>query len=393
MSDATRRPIGRRRRFARAFAEMHYALRTEADTPGRKALSVWLGTFLGCLPIYGLHLAVCAFLAKWLGLSRVRTYLAAHVNNPLTLPPLLYFEIGIGRWLRTGGWPQLSLTDLTGVDPWGLGHDLVVGSVVLGVALGAAFGGFAWIVAERWKTPRFHAMLHDLTTERYMACGIRDWEFARGKLRFDPVYLALLRSGALPPYGRILDLGCGRGLLLALIRTAQRIRDRGDWGADWPEPPREVDLHGIEIVAAKAERARVALAGEATIEIGDVAEVPLPPAAAVAMLDVLHYLPRERQDRVLDRVAEAVEPGGVLLIREADADRGWRFAFTRAGERLAAWIRHNWGQRFHYRGARAWVAALEARGFAARAAPMWAGTPHGNVLIEARRRGPGATPA
>jgi hypothetical protein len=47
-----------------------------------------------------------------------------------------------------------------------------------------------------------------------------DRHFARAKLRRDPVYLAVLRGGWLPDRGTLLDLGCGRGLLLALLAVA-----------------------------------------------------------------------------------------------------------------------------------------------------------------------------
>jgi hypothetical protein len=33
--------------------------------------------------------------------------------------------------------------------------------------------------------------------------------FVRGKLRYDPVYFALLTQGLLPAKGSLLDLGCG----------------------------------------------------------------------------------------------------------------------------------------------------------------------------------------
>ena len=43
----------------------------------------------------------------------------------------------------------------------------------------------------------------------------------------DPVYLQVLRDGRLPSSGVLMDLGCGQGLMLALLATA---RDRGKRG-------------------------------------------------------------------------------------------------------------------------------------------------------------------
>ena len=41
------------------------------------------------------------------------------------------------------------------------------------------------------------------------------------KLRFDPVFIALLRRGLFPDEGTLLDLGCGQGLLLSLLLAAR----------------------------------------------------------------------------------------------------------------------------------------------------------------------------
>ena len=64
----------RRRRIGQVFAEMHYELRTEGDAPWKAAGSVWLGTVIGCLPVYGAHLLLCAVLGRLLRLSRIKAY-------------------------------------------------------------------------------------------------------------------------------------------------------------------------------------------------------------------------------------------------------------------------------------------------------------------------------
>jgi hypothetical protein len=60
----------------------------------------------------------------------------------------------------------------------------------------------------------------------YLAAGLYPYFFARGKLGYDPVYLSLLRRGAFPDGARILDLGCGQGLLSAVLIAARRHRSR-----------------------------------------------------------------------------------------------------------------------------------------------------------------------
>jgi hypothetical protein len=102
-------------------------------------------------------------------------------------------------------------------------------------------------------------------------------------------------------------------------------------------------------------------------------------------LFVLHYMSVAAQEALLARVARAIEPGGVLLIRDADAAGGWRFLAVRIQERFATIARRQPRQRFHYRSARELLDLLASLGFAAEVEPMGMGTPYANVLIRARR--------
>ena len=79
--------------------------------------------------------------------------------------------------------------------------------------------------------------LLDAAAQPFRRAGIWTWQHARGKLRFDPVYFSLLRRGLLPNDGTLLDLGCGQGILLALIAAAGRQFRCGNWPAGWHAPP------------------------------------------------------------------------------------------------------------------------------------------------------------
>jgi uncharacterized protein (DUF2062 family)/trans-aconitate methyltransferase len=399
--------LGRRfplRRPGRALAELHHRLRTEGDAPAAKALSVGIGTAIGCLPLYGLHLPLCLVASRLLRLSLVRTYLAAHVNNPLTAPLLLYVQLALGRWLAGGGWPAPTPEELAGAGGWSwstAGREVMVGGLAFGLALGGALGLAAWAVGRRWRRPPFEAALIEATAWRYLDAGIATWEFVRGKLHRDPVYLALLASGELPRRGRLVDLGCGHGIALALLATAAEwpAAERAaagppapDWPAGWPAPPAGLELLGIERAPKRAAAARSALGAAAEVRQGDLAAAEIPACDAALLLDVLHYLGAADQAALLDRSARALVPGGVLLVREADAAGGLRFALTRAAERLAALARGRWRQRFHYRSAGEWARLLAARGLEVETRPMGRGTPFANVLLVARKPGSSAGP-
>ena len=47
-------------------------------TPLSIGKAVALGVFVGCLPIYGIHLGVCIVLARWLRLNEVIVYAGAY---------------------------------------------------------------------------------------------------------------------------------------------------------------------------------------------------------------------------------------------------------------------------------------------------------------------------
>jgi len=212
--------------------------------------------------------------------------------------------------------------------------------------------------------------LTDLAARRYAPAGHFARGMARGKLRNDPVYRALLERGVAEA-ASVTDLGCGRGLLLALILEART------------GPPVPM-LRGIEIRSAEVHAARAACGPETTILHGNLADAVPPPSQIVTLVDVLHYLPAAHQDRLLERAAAALNPGGTLFVREADGGAGPGFHAVRLSERIAALVRGEGMRPFVYRPAEDWVRRLERLGLSVAVAPMGRGTPFANVLLEAR---------
>jgi hypothetical protein len=150
--------------------------------------------------------------------------------------------------------------------------------------------------------------------------------------------------------------------------------------------PAGLELHGIELRPRAADLARYALGDAAHIQTADAQEATLPPAIdLVAIFDVLHLMDRDTQGPTIARLAAAMPPGALLLVREADAAAGWRFRFVRFGNRITALVRGRWRARFAFRTAAEWQALLAALGFEVSIAPMGDGTPFANVLLVARR--------
>jgi len=379
--------LSRKLRWKRAVVELHYALRTEGDTPVRNAAAVFLGTFLGMVPIWGLHAFLCLGFARLFRLSRVRTYLASFINNPLTFVPLLYLGIALGSWMRTGTWPALDFHQLRNVRVAEIGWDLVAGSVVLGAGLGAIMALAAYAIGVAWKRHQFHDELRELAARRYVGTSILGWEYARARLRYDPAARQILRLGLLPGSGTIVDLGCGRGTLFAALLTAQRLHAQGRWDADWAPPPSDVRLVGVDISPRRLDAARQAIGDDAELIEADIRLRPLPRCRGVVLLDALSYLTDPEQRALLDRVAHALEPGGVVVLRERDPRLAWRYRLARLWDHFLSWMRREHGRRQHHRRHRTpseWSALLSGLGLTVER-PERGATALGGVLLVAHR--------
>lgn len=233
--------------------------------------------------------------------------------------------------------------------------------------------------------------LHAAASAPYRQAGRFAWHFARGKLGHDPVFRALLERGDLPPGARVLDIGCGQGLLASLLHTIDQRRHAPDasmrWPAAWPEAPFGARYTGIELMPRDVARAQAALGGEAGQFIqGDMCDCPFPPSDVVVILDVLHYVDHASQQHVLERVHSALPPRGRLLLRVGDAAGRRGFAISQWVDRAVLRARGHRGAARGVRSLADWIEAVRRLGFDVEAVPMSQGTPFANVLLVADRR-------
>lgn len=229
---------------------------------------------------------------------------------------------------------------------------------------------------------------------RYRPAGRSPYYFTRGKLGGDPVFAALLRDGRIRDDARIVDVGCGLGILAALLVAASEQRaphSAFDWPPAWAPPPRRWTLHGFDLrkdAIAAGRRALANVGDRVTLTVDDVRQVMLPECDVVVMLDVLHYLDAVAQTRLLTRVHAALAPAGTLLLRVGDAEPNWRFRFTSAADWWVTFARQKSWPRFHCRSLVEWTSLLGGIGYSVVAQPMSQGTPFANVLLIATKRTP-----
>ena len=206
--------------------------------------------------------------------------------------------------------------------------------------------------------------------KRYAGVSYTAMNFARGKIAGDPVYRQAIAEGVLPSHGTLIDIGCGQGLMLALLgETAQFDR-----------------LVGVEMRPRMAYLARKALGAQAEIVEADARSLSFENCSAAILFDVLQAMSPAQQDELLAVVAGKLEPGGVLLLREADASAGWRFRMVSVGNEIKARCIGTWHGGWHYRTRAEWQAALERHGMEVEVYETETRNPLGNVLLRGKRR-------
>jgi SAM-dependent methyltransferase len=228
--------------------------------------------------------------------------------------------------------------------------------------------------------------LSEAASAPFRAAGPYAYHFARGKLAGDPIFGEILARGLLATRTRILDLGCGQGLLAAWLLAARRRHGAGGWPENWPVAPDPVTIRGIEIVRRHVLRARRALGNQAEFVIGDLRTADFGSADGIVILDVLHYIDYADHERILRRVHAALAAGGVLLLRVGDAGGGLGFTISKWVDQIVALIGGRGLIPVYCRSVPEWQELLALTGFDSEALPVSAGTPFANVLLIAKPR-------
>ena len=373
---------------ARGFVERFIVSGPKAPAPAAKTAAVSLGVFIGCLPLYGLHLLICWTVGFALGLNRLKMYLAANISNPFVAPVAHLRGDADGRVAP----PRLvsSAVAATRSRPQGLASSAWMRSSAAcswaeSLAVLAATGTYA-LVRGSGGDPMLCGSrppgVGSVSRRQHHGVGVRARQ-APHAIRCTGRHC---RPAMLPPGGTLLDIGCGQGLTLALLVEARQAFDERRWPASWPEPPRFDRMVGIETRPRPAASARKALDGDAEVIHGDARTLTIEPARAVLLFDVLQLLESHEQDALLGSLASRLEPAGVVLIREADPAAGWRFTAVRVGNGLKALVfRTRRTQTFNPRTPGRMARLLCAPRVPQRDAADGRGTPFANVLFRLTR--------
>lgn len=152
----------------------------------------------------------------------------------------------------------------------------------------------------------------------FASLPLRERLFVRARLASAPLEEVALRARG----QRILDVGCGHGVLCALLRY--EVSGRQIMGID-PDPRKiawasqSVGRDGVELHTATVESLVPQWAGQFDV---------------ITVADVLYLLTEGQQRDFLAACRALLRSGGQLLLKEAEDDGGWRTAKALWQERI-----------------------------------------------------------
>lgn len=179
----------------------------------------------------------------------------------------------------------------------------------------------------------------------------------------------------IPETGRHLDVGCGHGILLGLMRQRS--------------PQQE--LQGIDLSEAKIGAAR-RMGSLVRFNVIDIADVEQTAFDSLSVVDVLYLLSPEAKAQFLGHCYSALRPGGLVVLKEVVRGTGFKYTLTVLQEFLAVKVlRITLGDEIQLASESEIAATLDEVGFVdVEAKRIDMGYPYEHFLVKARRPVQGA---
>jgi len=169
-----------------------------------------------------------------------------------------------------------------------------------------------------------------------------------------------------PNEGKIIDIGCGYGLLANFLALKSNRRDVIG-----------VDLSGKRIsVAQKTTDSRRKI----RFKLVNVLDLQLGKYRAMLMSDFLHHIDYKAQEELLARCYQKISPGGLLIIEEVDNKPLCKYWFNTIVDRML-----NIGEGIFFRNQREFQELLERIGFKVSIKKAHKGLPLSDILYICRK--------
>ena len=123
---------------------------------------------------------------------------------------------------------------------------------------------------------------------------------------------------ACPPEGIITDIGCGYGFMSYML--------------NFLSPEREIN--GIDYDCNKIETAENNISKNEHLKYlcADINEIELPESDVFILADILHYMPKNKQQMLISRCIKKLKPKGKIIIRDGNSEMSQKHKGTKLSE-------------------------------------------------------------
>lgn len=154
---------------------------------------------------------------------------------------------------------------------------------------------------KEFETPGY---FRDLLLRNYVMKGPVLYWYARIKTSLENNYTEYEKL--LPKSGKVIDIGCGYGFMAHILA--------------WTSGEREVIGIDHDEDKIRVAQQTPTITPNLRFEVRNALEYELPVADVFTLMDVLHYLPETAQRTLILKCLNSLSDGGLLMIRDADAE-------------------------------------------------------------------------
>jgi len=305
------------------FNTLITTLLSENTTSGKAAAAVSLGVFIGIIPIYGFQSIAAIALAALFRLNKLLAFSGTFINNNLFQPFLIIISIQTGSFFLDGKFLPISLETIMNLDLGGFLKYWITGSFIFGIAMSALSAVIIYVALAVYYQRHDSGygkirQIEQSINKLYKTAPFYDRTFIKWKIRLDRLFSIIVDED----FGEdtVIDLGCGYGLGLAVV-TATGGSSRKIIGCD-------INKHRIEVAR------EVFREDDSEFHCVDIAEFEIPPAGLIMIFDVLQYLTEKQQKVLIEKCCDSLLPGGKLIFRINDINKGLSAWITRVMDHL-----------------------------------------------------------
>lgn len=174
---------------------------------------------------------------------------------------------------------------------------------------------------DRYSRPDNVYLRHKLTANYVYKGPVEEW-YVRIKSAMEDYYKYF--ESIIPRRASVVDVGCGYGMLSYML--ANTSNERTILGIDYDEDKTAVANHNF----SKTKRIQ--------FECADALTYHFPHADVFVINDVLHYMDYDSQEILMEKCVSKMNKGGMIIVRDSDADKTEKHKITRFTEVLSTRI-------------------------------------------------------